>query len=570
LAQATVRLMNKGGADLTFTVSDELVSLMPVVADAPWVEAAPAAGAVAPGGSQAIAVTISASALEPAEHRAQLVVESNDPAHPRVLVPITLTVDARNPVTLSFHPAHSDVALNSTFRVDVMLNSGAQPIDSVDTFIAFDPRIVQVVDIYGKPANQVTAGVDLPLVLQNSVNNTTGRIAYGAGRRLGDKAPAGVFRLATIRFRAVSQTVAAGGMPLVFDAASQVYYDGDSILGHSENGSIIVQAPWFTGQATLQGRGRAPSTRWAGYPLTVTLQDQSGAPAQTYDVTLDENGKFVILTPPSGTFDVSIKNAHTLSNLRRNVTLPSPAVVDLATMREGDVNNDDRVSGADFSLLVTAYNTRPGDPRWDARADLDTDGRVAVSDFSLLASNYGLSGPIVVGSAGAARESVQQEAGGMELWIEPARSLVDTFETFQVKIMLNVGDGRLDAIAARLAFDPSILAVVDAEGVPTDQIIPGTALPTVILNRVDNAAGRIEYDAGIRLGDAPEGGRIHVATIRFKALQHTSSGLAGTPIDFLAGTDAYLAGEPQLVRRTGAAVIVAVKVARANLPVVHP
>jgi hypothetical protein len=236
-------------------------------------------------------------------------------------------------------------------------------------------------------------------------------------------------------------------------------------------------------------------------------------------------------------------------------------------LREGDVNNDDRIAGGDFSLLVTAYNTRPGDARWDPRADLDADGRVAVSDFSLLASNYGLRGPISLTSAPPAPTSAARAgSGSMELWIEPARRLVDPSDTFQVTLILNAGDGQMDAVGTTIAFDPTILQVVDADGKPTDQIIAGTALPTVILNKVDHATGRIEYDAGVSLGSGPKSGRIVVATIRFKALQHTSSGLGGTPIDFLPGSDAYLAGEPQLSQRTGAAVIVAVKVARANLP----
>ncbi len=563
-AEAVITLSNVGWADLTFFVSDELLRAQQ---DAPWLSEAPTAGVVEPGDSQAISVTVATAGLTPGEYLAQLVVLSNDPARSRLTAPITLTVDARNPVTLSFNPQHSDVALNSAFRVDVMLATEAQPVDSVDAYITFDPRILQVVDAYGNPTNQITAGTDLPLVLQNTANNATGRIAFGAGRRLGDRPPAGTFRLATIRFRAVSQTVAVGGMPLLFDAASQVYYGGESILGRAENGSVIVQAPWFIGRAALQGRGRAPSTRWAGYPVTVTLLDQAGAPVRAFETTLDENGRFTILTPPSGTFGVTIKGSHTLSNARQNVTLPSPAVVDLGTLREGDVNNDDRVAGGDFSLLVTAYNTRPGDERWDARADLDGDERVAVADFSLLASNYGQRGPLALTGAPAAPTSAARAgSGSMELWIEPARRLVDPSDTFVVTMILNAGEGQMDAIGTTIAFDPTILQVVDAAGNPVDQIIPGAALPTVILNQVDNAAGRIAYDAGVALGSAPKSGRIVVATVRFKALQHTSSGLGGTPIDFLPGSDAYLAGEPQLSQRTGAAVIVAVKVARANLP----
>jgi len=568
---AGVTIRNDGEADLTYVVSDELVSLLPVVTDAPWVTEAPISGTVAPASSQVVSVTVNSAGLDAGQYLAQLVVASNDPASPRVVVPISMTVSAPNPVRLYFNPASSQVVYGAQFRVDIMLSTADRPVDSVDTLINFDPAILQVVDNLGNPAGQITAGTDLPLVLVNRVDNRAGQILYGAGRRLGDRPPAGTMRLATIRFRAVSQTVNPAGTPLIFNPPTQVYYNGDPILGHAENGAVTVQAPWFVGKVTLQGRGAPPSTRWTGYPITVTLLDQAGAVFRSYALTLDENGRFTILTPPSGTFDVKVKGSHTLSVLRRGVTLPTATLIDMGTLREGDVNDDDRILGDDFSLLAMAYGSRPGSPKWDARADFNGDSAVTVADFSLLAANYSQRGPLPAPAPDGVSEAGRVPGSrSASLYIVPQRQLVDVGASFEVRIVLDAGDGQFDAAEVTLAYDPQTLDVVDASDQPADVVNVGSDLPTVLSNHVDHQAGRIELGVGIAPGRQPLRGRVELARVRFKALTYTLSGLQGTPLDLLPSSEAYLAGEPQLSSRAGAAVIVALKTARVMVLELNP
>jgi subtilisin family serine protease len=75
-----------------------LTNLVPYVAtwmkasDVPWLAADPADGIVAAGEEQPIEVTVDATDLEPGEYEARLMVVTNDPYLPRVLVPVTLEV----------------------------------------------------------------------------------------------------------------------------------------------------------------------------------------------------------------------------------------------------------------------------------------------------------------------------------------------------------------------------------------------------------------------------------------------------------------------------------------------
>jgi len=110
-----------------------------------------------------------------------------------------------------------------------------------------------------------------------------------------------------------------------------------------------------------------------------------------------------------------------------------------------------------------------------------------------------------------------------------------------------------------IAFDPTILQVVDDEGNAAEQIAPGSALPTVLANAADNVSGTIHFGAGIALGEGSQSGALHLATIRFKALKHTSTGLQGTPVETIARSEAYLAGVPQLTGRAGSAIVVSMR-----------
>jgi hypothetical protein len=118
----------------------------------------------------------------------------------------------------------------------------------------------------------------------------------------------------------------------------------------------------------------------------------------TYAVDTDESGSFILSDLTPGTYDLRVKNSHTLCNLKSGVALVAGSnTIDFGTLVEGDANDDNVVNIKDFSILAAGFY-----PAYDARADFDEDGYVNISDFSLLVTNFGLYGDITAASQGVA------------------------------------------------------------------------------------------------------------------------------------------------------------------------
>ncbi len=60
--------------------------------DAPWLSETPTTGIVSPSGSQIVDVTFDTRSLDPGTYYAVIVVESNDPTNPVVVVPVTMSI----------------------------------------------------------------------------------------------------------------------------------------------------------------------------------------------------------------------------------------------------------------------------------------------------------------------------------------------------------------------------------------------------------------------------------------------------------------------------------------------
>ena len=154
----------------------------------------------------------------------------------------------------------------------------------------------------------------------------------------------------------------------------------------------------IVGSVDLQGRPAKPDARWS-VPLTVQLY-AVGAATPTYEFTptTDNNGEFTInaeIVP--GTYEIAVKNAHTLQNVITIALVDGDNVVDFGTLLEGDANDDNIVSLLDFSTLAAAYNATIGDPNYNANADFNADGFISLLDFSLMATNYNVAGQEVSG-----------------------------------------------------------------------------------------------------------------------------------------------------------------------------
>ena len=55
----------------------------------------------------------------------------------------------------------------------------------------------------------------------------------------------------------------------------------------------------------------------------------------------------------------------------------------------GDINADNTVNIVDLTIAATAFQTKPGDPKWNSNADLNEDGIINIVDLTMIARYYG-------------------------------------------------------------------------------------------------------------------------------------------------------------------------------------
>jgi hypothetical protein len=233
----------------------------------------------------------------------------------------------------------------------------------------------------------------------------------------------------------------------------------------------------------------------------------------------DNTGRFTLAGIAAGAYRLQVKNSHTLRNTV-DVTLNGGAnTVDLGTLREGDANNDNRVSLLDFSILAGTFQKCQGDPGYSDAADFNEDQCVTLLDFSLLASNFGQSGELALPP-----DTAGPSAGAVRLVIAPADTSVAVGQEFTLTVLAEAGDQRVSGAQVNLNFDPSLMRVVT--------LARGAALPAILLDQHSNAAGTIDYAAGT-FANFPDG-TFPIFGIRMVALSPTSGLGARVTFDLVA------------------------------------
>jgi hypothetical protein len=181
-------------------------------------------------------------------------------------------------------------------------------------------------------------------------------------------------------------------------------YDVDSATTNitmSGNYSITanfaaVSNATLEGHVTFTERG-SNNTKWAeSFNVTLFEAGNLSNVLWTGNATTNNIGVFTVSGLTPGTYDIEIKNWTCLSELVTNQTLTAgnTTVVDFGTTREGDANNDDRITILDASSLASIYGSSEGNPNWNPHCDFSRDGYINMLDASALANNYGQGGDL--------------------------------------------------------------------------------------------------------------------------------------------------------------------------------
>ena len=166
---------------------------------------------------------------------------------------------AAGAVQMILSPGTVTVAPGGNFSVSVQVQAGSQLVDGASAYLDFDPALLQVTGI--------TSGTSLPMVIENSFDNTNGVINFTEGAF--SSYPSGTFTLLTIGFSATAET---SGTNLAFHAVmprqTEVTYSMASVLGSTTGASIVIQTPTSTATPTLTRTSTATST---SVPPTATV-----------------------------------------------------------------------------------------------------------------------------------------------------------------------------------------------------------------------------------------------------------------------------------------------------------
>ncbi len=164
----------------------------------------------------------------------------------------------------------------------------------------------------------------------------------------------------------------------------------------------VVERATLTANVYLQGSSR-PSSGW-NIPLRVALFTPganvlTATPLAEYTQTTSRHilvARTTISNVIPGTYDITASSAHTLLNVKRNVTIApgsSPSIT-LGTLLEGNGVQDNAINLDDLSLLALSWACDSADPDFNAQTDFDRNNIINMSDFNLLADNWGAVSPI--------------------------------------------------------------------------------------------------------------------------------------------------------------------------------
>ncbi|MCC7352739.1 MAG: hypothetical protein IT330_03200, partial [Anaerolineae bacterium] len=274
---------------------------------------------------------------------------------------ITIVPPQANVPSIALAPSTTAVGVGQVFTLAITIDCGTTSIDGAQAFLNFDPNYLVVVDSSGITATTIITGSAFNTHLINTADNALGRIDYVDGQLTG--APlTGTFTLATVRFKAKQATAStATTFSFALPRQTRLTLGGNNVLNSHTNATVTINAGvLLPGRVNLQGRATPPAPAWS-IPITVQLFAPASPVARyVFPTTTSQSGYFDIGPVVGGTYSVTVKNRHTLSVIRRNVSLVADMPrVDFCTLTEGDANNDDAVDITDFSVLRTCF-FKPG------------------------------------------------------------------------------------------------------------------------------------------------------------------------------------------------------------------
>lgn len=152
----------------------------------------------------------------------------------------------------------------------------------------------------------------------------------------------------------------------------------------------------------------------------------------SFTIDLPSSGLFSGLSlaglEPGETYTAYIKGPVQIATA--SAFLMNPSVTNLnggqpITLLTGDLNEDNIINSADFSIAKALLGTTPSSEDWNESADFNKDSRINSVDLGYIIKNFGKSGesgawistPAASGSATLDEQSNSSQSGGFWIWV---------------------------------------------------------------------------------------------------------------------------------------------------------
>jgi hypothetical protein len=222
------------------------------------------------------------------------------------------------------------------------------------------------------------------------------------------------------------------------------------------------------------------------FDATVSLY-QGTTLINTYQVTTNTSGQFLITGILPGSYDFWVKNSKALAVLVPGTLIPGANAVNFGSMISGDFQNDNDIDITDFSGFANVFNINEGEPGYNPQADFNISGTVNITDFSLFANGYGNVGASIPSTSARIDDDSEKllpmSDAAFEVKVITAAQQIDEL----VEIAIGAADIVKDQSFSQLhvLFNRNVLEVVDI--VTNENIAEG------ISHSVDTVNGIITF-----------------------------------------------------------------------------
>lgn len=395
------------------------------------------------------------------------------------------------PVTLAFSDIPDVISTCENFEITVQVQAPEdQEVDTVAAFLNFQSSVLKVIKVKG--------GLTLDQELMNKVDS--GHIDFIAGSSSPVK-PKGNFDLMTITFKALKPITQTGlSFNLTEPRKTDVLRKAKTVFSGEP---VSIGFP-ISNAGSLSGK--VPNFK--NHPLRVHVSPPQ--PEKLYEVMTDANGRFSLTGEfeVGSTYDVYVSWTNTLVN-KKAVSIPAGCQTDFVNFEQlvvGDLigigltRPNNHIYIEDFSALSTFHeegqfvddvdfnldgvaDLNDHEPKFiKMHFDLNNDGTVNDEDNTLFGQNFSKKSQYNVGPYLKKGNRGSTRAKGEEL---------------NVTVKVNTHSQLIDAVAANLHFDPTLLQV--------NQITAGNHLDTLLQSQFDNNKGQVSFVAGQWSKDKPSG-----------------------------------------------------------------